>query len=590
MAELSGGEIIVEYLIRQGVPYIFGVAGHGNLGLLDAIKKRQNRIKPVMTRHEETAAFMADAFFRMTHQPVATYSSCGAGSIHILLGLAEAMSNSVPFLAITGNVASNQFDSGALQETYFHQPADFPQAARHFVKRSFPVTRVDRLPHILENAFKVMMTGRCGPVNIDVPYDLFIEKAEVSLSQGPQNSRMFTNRALADPGAVEKALDLLLKGERPLLLAGGGVILSDASGEFQTLAEYLEIPVYTSLMGKGSIPEDHRFSLGHAGTFGTYSANEAVRSADVILSLGCRFSDLHTSSWKQGYTYNIPPTKLIHVDIDPNEIGRNYPVALGIVADAKMILRQFLEIAKRKPKKDYSKWMNETLSMRKKWENHVMSDLVSENIPIRVERLMNDIREVLPEDAVIHGGAGNAAAFVGLFWKTLAARTHHQPGGMSSMGWGSSAVLGSKLAAPEKACIAVVGDGDFMMVPHVVATAVEYDIPAIWVIQNNFTWGAIEGLQEACCEGEIATAFKIHKEGKPYNPDFAKWAQACQALGERVEKPSEIKPALRRAIKSNRPYLIDVITEPKRGCPMSGGWQMPPCPILEPTFGTPKLR
>ena len=178
MALLSGGEIIIDYLIKEGVTHIFGVPGHGNLGLMDAIKHRQDKITPILVRHEETAVFMADAFYRVSHRPAATFSSCGPGSINVLIGMAEAMANSIPLMTITGNVSSDQFNSGALQETYYHQAGDFPQVARHFAKRSFPITRLDRLPRLLANAFKTMITGRMGPVNIDVPYDFFVEKVD----------------------------------------------------------------------------------------------------------------------------------------------------------------------------------------------------------------------------------------------------------------------------------------------------------------------------------------------------------------------------------------------------------------------------
>jgi len=443
---------------------------------------------------------------------------------------------------------------------------------------------------MLANAFKTMLSGRMGPVQIDVPYDLFCEKAEVELPEPKEWTRSIFSRMPGNSEAVQKALQLLSTAEKPLILGGGGVILSEAWEEIRQLAEMLQIPVYTSLMGKGSISEDHSLALGSAGSFGTYQANEAARTADVILALGCRFSDLHASSWVKGYTYNIPPTKLLQVDIDAEEIGRNYPVAVGVVGDIKLVLGQMIKLAKQSKPADHSAWVNETAAWRKTWQDHIKPDLEWEGVPIRVERLMNDLREVLPDDAIVFGAAGNAAAFVGLFWKTLQPKTHHQPGGMSSMGWGSSAVLGAKLAAPDRVCASVVGDGDFMMVPHVVATAVEYDIPAIWIIQNNYTLGAIEGLQNACMTGELASEFKIHRTGEKYNPDFVAWAKACGAEGERVEKPKDMKNAVQRAIAAKRPYVIEVIVEEKRGCPATGGWQMPPCPILKPTFGEIKVR
>ncbi len=590
MARMSGGEIIVEYLIKQGVTHIFGVPGHGNLGLMDALKHRQDRIKTFMVRHEETAAFMADAFYRMTHRPAATFSSCGAGSINILIGMAEAMAESIPMITITSNVSSDQFNNGALQETFFHEQADFNQAARTFCKKSFQVNRVDRLPRLLSNAFKTMLTGRTGPVNILVPYDLYVEQADVEMPEPAVWDRSISSRTQGDAEAVEKGLDLLLSVKKPLILAGGGVILSEAWTEVQQLAEALQIPIYTSLLGKGAISEDHKLALGVAGSFGTFQANEAARTSDAVLAIGCRFSDLHASSWVQGYTYNIPPTRLIQVDIDPEEIARNYPVSAGIVGDAKAVLQQLLALARQKNKPDFTNWVTETRAMKKRWDDYCAPNYSHDGQPIRVERLLSDLRQVLPDDAVVLGAAGNAAAFVGLFWKTIQPLTHHQPGGMSSMAWGTSAVLGAKLATPERVCVAVVGDGDFMMVPHVIATAVEYDIPAIWVIVNNFTWGAIEGLQNACMSGEMASKFKIHKTGQSYNPDFAALAKACGAEGERVEKPAESKAALKRAIAAKRPYVIEVLTEKERGCPATGGWQMPPCPILKPSFGEIKVR
>ena len=588
--KMTGGEIVTEYLIKEGVPYIFGVPGHGNMGFLNAVRAHSDKLKPILTRHEQIAAFMADGFYRVAHQPVATFSSCGPGSINILIGLAEAMSNSVPFLALTGNVPTSQFGAGALQETFFHQGGDFPQAIRGFCKRSFPVPRVDRLPNILGNAFRVMLSGRPGPVNIDVPYDLWMETAEVDIPEPREWSKSVSTRIPGNPEALKKALDLLVSVEKPLLLAGGGVILSEAWDELKVLAETLGIPAYTTLMGKGAISEDHRLALGVAGTFGTYTANEAARSSDVILAVGCRFSDLHASSWTPGYTYNIPPTKLIQIDIDPAEIGRNYPVEIGIVADAKTALGQLVEMAKSIRKPNLSKWISEVEKARKEWEAWIKPKCESNGVPIAVQRQLTDMRDVLPDDAVVTGDAGNAAAWVGQYWKTLQPKTHHQPGGNSSMGFGPAAILGCKLADPKRICVSVSGDGAFMMNPQVVATAVENDIPCIWIIHNNFTLGAISWLQDAVYDGEIAAYFKIHKTGERWNPDFAKLAQACGGLGEKVTKPGDFKGALEKAIESNRPYVLDVMIEPEGGCPTTAGWQMPPLPILGPSFGKPKVR
>jgi len=589
MPRMTGGEIVAEYLIKENVPYIFGVPGHGNMGFLAAVRDRQDKLKPILTRHEQIAAFMADGYYRVAHKPVATFSSCGPGSINVLIGVAEAMSNSVPFLALTGNVPTTQANSGALQETFFHQGADFPQVIRAFCKRSFPVLRVDRLPNILGQSFKTMLTGRPGPVNIDVPYDLWGEKADVEMPEPREWAHNIETRIPGNPDTLREALDLLLSVERPLILAGGGVILSDGWDELRELAEALGIPVYTSLLGKGAIPEDHDLCLGVAGAFGVYPAVEAARTADAILALGCRFSDIHASSWTPGYTYNIPPTKLIQVDIDPAEIGRNYPVEIGIIADAKTVLRQLIELGKDRPKKDFSKWLSFLGKAKEDWKKWIRPKCESDETPIAVQRQLSDMREVLPDDAIVTGDAGNAAAWLGQYFTTVKPKTHHQPGGFSSMGWGPAAILGCKLAAPERVCAAVIGDGAFMMTPQVVSTAVEYDIPAIWIIHNNYTLGAISWLQDAVFNGEIAAYFQRHSTGERWNPDFSKLSEACGGMGEKVTKPEEFKPAMERAIKSNRPYVIDVIIEPEGGCPTTGGWQMPPEPILGPAFGEPKI-
>jgi acetolactate synthase-1/2/3 large subunit len=590
MPEMTGGEVVAEYLIKEGVPYIFGVPGHGNMGFLAAVRDRRDKIKAVLTRHEQIAAFMADGYYRVAHQPVATFSSCGPGSINVLIGVAEAMSNSVPFLAITGDVPTTQTNAGALQETFFHQGADFPQVIRGFCKRSFPVPRVDRMPSIMGQAFKTMLTGRPGPVNIDVPYDLWMEKAEVEIPEPREWAHNIETRIPGNPETVRKALDLLASVEKPLILAGGGVILSEGWDELRTLSEALNIPVYTTLLGKGAMPETHEKCLGVAGAFGVFPAVEAARSADVILALGARFSDIHASSWAPGYTYNIPPTKLIQVDIDPAEIGRNYPVEIGIIADAKTVLGQMVEMAKDRPKKQYADWFAQLGKAREEWAAWIKGKCESDEVPIAVQRQLTDMRDVLPDDAIVTGDAGNAAAWVGQYFTTVQPKTHHQPGGFSSMGWGPSSILGCKLAAPDKVCVAVIGDGAFMMTPQVVATAVEYDIPCVWIIHNNYTLGAISWLQEEVFTGELAAYFQIHGTGERWNPDFAKLAEACGGLGKTIVKPEEFKPALETAIRSNRPYVLDVIVEPEGGCPTCGGWQMPPSPILEPVFGKPKLK
>jgi acetolactate synthase I/II/III large subunit len=317
MAEMRGADLVVDYLIREQTPYIFGYAGHGAVGLLDGVYHRQDEIKLVWPRMESAAGFMADAYFRATGIPIPVYTSTGPGPMLLTVAMGNAFADSSSFVAITGQVATNQFDSGALQEEYRHFSADFPSVVKPITKRSYQAHSVEDLAKIIPKAFKLARDGRPGPVHIDVPYDLWIRTGDVDPPEPADWSRHTSWRTPGTPEAVERALDLLLSARRPLILAGGGVILSDASEQLAAFAEHVNVPVYSTFMGKGALSARHPLHLGIAGCWGEYPATEAARNADVILALGCRFSDIHCSSWVPGYTYNIPPTKLIHVDLDP---------------------------------------------------------------------------------------------------------------------------------------------------------------------------------------------------------------------------------------------------------------------------------
>ena len=316
MSEMRGCDLVVDYLIKEETPYVFGYAGHGAVGLLDGIYHRQDDIKLVWPRIESAAGYMADAYFRATGIPIPVYTSTGPGPMLLTVAMGNAFLDSSSFIAITGQVATTQFDSGALQEEYRHYSADFPGIARRVAKRSFQAHSVEDLEKILPKAFKLAREGRPGPIHIDVPYDLWIRTGEVDTPEPAERSRHLNWRTQANPEAVAKALELLLSAKRPLILAGGGVLISEASEELQAFAEHVNVPVYSTFMGKGVISARHPLHLGIAGCWGEYPATEATRNADVILALGTRFSDIHCSSWVPGYTYNIPPTKLIHVDLD----------------------------------------------------------------------------------------------------------------------------------------------------------------------------------------------------------------------------------------------------------------------------------
>jgi acetolactate synthase-1/2/3 large subunit len=594
MAKMRGADIIAEYLVKEKVPYLFGLCGHGDIGFLDAFYDRQDKIKALTVRHEQAAGHMADAYFRVAHKPVATFTSCGPGSTNLPTALASAMMDSSAFLAITGNVPTSQFGRSPFQETGQHYQAEFPNVIRPYVKKSYQPTRVDMIPLMIRQAFKTMLTGRTGPVNIDIPLNCFVEEADVEVPE-PELWRGGINcRSAGNPELVERALDLLLGTDKPCIIAGHGAVLSEVAPELRRLVDLLNLPVATTANGKGIIPADHPLSLGAVGRNGSYMANEACRSCDVLLALGVKFDDRQSSAWIPGYTFNIPPTKLIHVEIDPDEMARNYPPTLGILGDAKAFLKELLKLAETKVKKDKKRnkaWLDEIQNWRKGWEEFNRPNLNSTVVPIRPERLVRDIREVMPRDAILISDVGEHHNWLLQFYDVYEPGGMLQSWGFASMGFGVCGVLGAKLAAPGKVCVSVCGDGGFMMTPHILCTAVEYDIPAVWIVWNNYGWNVIRHQANGAWPGrEIVTSFKRDETGEFYNPDFAALAKACGADGAKVGKPGDFKEVFHQAIKSNKPFVIDVVVDRNAKAPSTGTWVLPPFTHGEPSYGKRNLR
>src|ERR687886_2279167 len=432
MPEIRGCDLVVDYLVKERTPYLFGYAGHGAVGLLDGVYRRQDDIGLVWPRIESAAGYMADAYFRLTGVPIPVYTSTGPGPMLLTVAMANAFYDSSAFIAITGQVATNQYDSGALQEEYRHYQADFPSMAKVISKRSFQAHHVDDLAKFLPKAFKLAPAGRPGPIHIDVPYDLWIRTADVEVPEPEERTEMLNWRTPGSPEAVAKALDLLLRGRRPLILAGGGVILSEASAELAAFAEYVNVPVYSTFMGKGALSARHPLHLGIAGCWGEYPATEAARNADVILAFGARFSDIHCSSWVPGYTYNIPPTRLIHVDLDPGEIGRNYPTELGIVGDAREVLKQLLELARQRgPKRERSPWLDTVQSYKEEWREFIEPELRSDATPIDPRGVIGEPRAGMPEDPLMITDTGNPQTWVEQYWDVYEPRSIFTPGGFA---------------------------------------------------------------------------------------------------------------------------------------------------------------
>jgi acetolactate synthase-1/2/3 large subunit len=585
----KGGELIAEFLVKEKIPYVFGICGHGNVGLLDPLYEVRDKVRLVSPRHEQTAGHMADGYFRVKHRPVATLTSTGPGSANIIMALAVAQTDSSALLAITANVPTAQFNRGPFQELNRHNQADFPNVIRPVVKRSFQPTRVDMLPLALRQAITTATTGRPGPVNLDVPFNLFQEEAEVELE--PTWDGFDKRRSGASPEDVRTTLDLLAAAKRPVLFIGHGMTLSEGSAELTLFARKHGIPVISSPNGMGCLDMRDPLSLGFIGRNGAYPANQAGRNADLVIALGARFDDRSSSSWMPGYSWNFPAAKLVHVDVDHAELGRNYAPDLGILADAKVFLQQLLAEGRKADADRRAAWHAEIALWKAEWEKYIRPNFEIHASPIRPERIVADCRAVLPDEAIISLDSGIHHNWFMQFWEARRPQTMLNTWGYSGMGFGPSSILGAKLAAPDRPCVSICGDGGFTMVPHVLCTAVEYDIPVVWVVWNNFSWAAIRDLQYAYFDGrEHGTAFYQGPERKPYNPDFAAWARAAGVEGTTVTRSQDFKGALEQAVKLGKPYLIDVHVDADIRPPGTGAWALPPIRHKEPVFGKKHVR
>jgi acetolactate synthase I/II/III large subunit len=588
---LNGGQVIVDYLIRERVPYVFGLCGHGNIQFIDALYERSADIKTISVHHETVAGFMADVYYRIAGRPTATFTSCGPGSANLPICLANSFLDSVPFLAVTGNIPTSQFNRGAFQELYRHYQADFPSTVRAYCKRVFQPTRGEMVPLAVRQAWKTMVTGRPGPVVLDVPFDVFKEPAAEETPRPEEWNANISSRCGADPDGVTKVVDMLLAAERPVILVGQGVKYGGAAADLRQLAERLQIPVAFSSSGLGAMDAGHPLALGLVARNGVYHANHATRQADVLLALGVRFDDRTSSSWLPGYSFTIPPTKLIQVDIDPEEIARNYPVALGLMADVRTFLRQLLaEIASRntvenaaEPRK---KWLAAIDGYRKEWNAFVAPGFIDDSSPINPQRAAHEIDKALPDDAILVSDIGIHHNWLIQFCKPKRPDSLIGSMGFGPMGFGVAGVLGAKLAASHRPCVSVCGDGAFFMHASVLGTAVEYEIPVVWVVWNNYAYASIRGLQRGYLGGrELVTDFRDPKTGAPYNPDFAAMARSAGIEGVSIDRAGDLGDAVRAGLASGKPYLIDANIGADQNPGGAGVWDLPGTGRSQPVYG-----
>jgi len=578
LVEYTISEIIADYLIAEGVEYAFGVPGHGCTAFTDVFCDRVGKIKPIMVRHEQGAVHAADGYYRASGKPAICFTSIGPGATNLVTGLATAYVDSSAVIALCGCEPQRDVESGVLQAIYRSHESDFENIMRFTNKRVWTIHKPERTPDIIARAYKEAVTGRPGPVLIAMPFDIQSKAIEVTALPEPSRRRP-VGRILGDPDLVKEAAKLLASAEKPAILAGGGVILSGASEELVRVAEILGSPVITTMMGKGAIPEDHPLFAGYGGWSGTIPGNEVAKNCDVLLAVGARFADLSTSVYEKGVTYSIPPTKLIHLDLDQLEIGKNYPVEIGIVGDAKAtlgLLIKDLEAIVGMRKYEDLPWVKRMRRLKKDWEGSLEKARSSSKSPPTVPRLLKELRSILDRDAIVLGEAGWAQIFLFQQFPVYLPRTHISSGGFSTMGFSVPAAIGAKLAQPERQVVACPGDGGFLMTLHEVATAVQYNIATVTIIINNLGWLCIRDLQWIqCAKGrDIATMFN-YEDGKPYDIDFEAFAKSFKAYGATIRKPEEIAPTVKDALKSGMPAVINAYVDTEAVPPMPGKWELP---------------
>ncbi len=558
--------LLTEYLERLGVEVIFGLCGHTIIGFLDALGK--SRIRFISTRHEQVAAHAADGYARASGKVGVLLTHLGPGLTNATTGVANAALDSIPMVVIAGDVPSYYYGRHPHQEVNLHQDADQCQIFRPFCKRVYRVDNVTDLPRIVERAFHLAQTGRPGPVLVDVPMDIFSADLDV-------DAFATTPPAIAkigiDPATTARIVDALATSRRPVLYAGGGVLSARATTELRLLAEALQVPVAHTLMGKGCLPHDHPLLLGQSGFWGTPIANAKCRTADLIVAVGTRMAEANSSSWDPRFTFSIPPTRLIHIDADVAEIGRNYQTELGVVADARLALAALADEARGKRHADRGRLLEEIARGRKEFAGNWAEHWTSDRFPLRPERILSELRQAAPADAYIVTDVGWNKNGVGQQFPINVPGTFITPSGLATMGFGPAAALGVKVAQPNRVAIALVGDGGFSANPSVVATAMEAGLHVIWLVMDNSAFGTIAGLEEMHYGTTFGCVFEC--DGRPYRVDYAAMARAFGADGSLIETASQLGPALRSAIASGRPTVIQVPME-NAPTPTPGHWDI----------------
>ena len=564
---------LVRYLENRGVTHIFGLCGHTNIAVLSAMAN--TRLHFVNVRHEQIAAHAADGYARATGKASVLLSHLSPGLTNAATGVANAALDCIPMVVIAGDIPSYYYGKHPHQEVNLHADASQYEIYRPFVKRAWRVDTPELFPEILEKAFLLAESGQPGPVLVNVPMDVFSAKIDTALFDRLKGNTKALVRPSIDDETARRIVETMATAKSPVIYAGGGVALSKAYAELADFVEHLNMPVAHSLMGKGVLPDDNPFTLGMTGFWGTKFTNDTCLAADWVLGLGTRFKEADCSSWYRDYTFNFPPTKLIHIDIEPQEIGRNFPTEIGVVADLKSALKVLNRVAREMypngVKRPELAQMIAAERVAFADKNRAMA--TSDAFPMMPERILADLRAAMPRDAFLTSDVGWNKNGVAQQFPIYTPGSILIPGGFATMGFGPPAAVGAKIAFPDRVVISLVGDGGFGQNPAVLATAAEQNAPVIWVVMNNNAFGTIAGLQKAHYDLTYGTVFPKDASIAEQKPDYAAIARAYGVDGVRIRSAAEFRPALEAAIASGRPTVIDVamINNPT---PTSGHWNI----------------
>ncbi|UCH33622.1 MAG: biosynthetic-type acetolactate synthase large subunit [Armatimonadota bacterium] len=530
--KMTGAQALLEAFKQEGVDVIFGYPGGVVLPISDALY-HEKAIRHVLVRHEQGAAHAADGYARATGKVGVCLATSGPGATNLVTGLATAYMDSIPVVAITGQVPTPAIGRDSFQE------ADITGITMPITKHNYLVKDVRELPRVIKEAFYIASTGRRGPVLIDLPRD--VSQAELDFEYPDKAElRSYQPQAKGHSLMIKRAAELIASAERPVIIAGGGAVASDAADELRKLAELINAPVTTTLMGKGVFPERDALALGMPGMHGTAYANYALNGADVIIAIGMRFDDRVTGKLE---TF-APNSKFVHIDIDPAEIGKSVKPTVPIVGDVKQVLAALL---KRLEKQDRSEWMTLIAEWKQRYPLSYKGD------GLKPQMIVEQIYDITNGDAIITTEVGQNQMWAAQFYPCKRPRQFLSSGGLGTMGYGFPAAIGAQIACPDAVVWDIAGDGSIQMNIQELGTAVANELPVKVAILNNGYLGMVRQWQELFF-------------GKRYScvdlaagmPDFVKLAEAYGAVGIRVDKDDEVRPALRKAMRLRRkPCLID---------------------------------